>query len=84
METLYFKISEFISKKFKTQIRPISELEMKYYMLLQTIKKGALLSEQDLTLIHSLPRENLVTILKLYNIHIHNLQTVVDLIEIEL
>lgn len=73
-----FKLSEYFPTYFKNKVRPISQIEMEYYRLLQTVNRGDLFSVEDLRLIRRLPRENLLTLLKLYNINIHNLHLAVN------
>ena len=69
--TKYFELNWWFP--LHNKVRPISQNEMKYFDLLQTVNRGDLLTEEDLKLIRILPRENLLTIIKLYNINMHSL-----------
>lgn len=58
---------------FRTnKILPICQNDIKYYELLKTVNSGNLLSQDELIYVYSLPRENLLVIIKLYNINSYN------------
>lgn len=52
---------------FRPRVKPADMSSTKYYKLLHTVNKGEILSISDIEFIHNLPRENLITLLKLYN-----------------
>jgi len=48
----------------------------KYYQLLQNIRNFSVLLTDDFEYINILPRENLLEILKIYNTHMENINTI--------
>jgi hypothetical protein len=60
----------FFSKKNK--VAPISLRELRYYDLLRTINSGNLLTEDEMSFVRELPKENILVVVKLYNINLFN------------
>lgn len=58
--------------KRNNKVLPICHNEKMYYDLLQAVNKGNPLSQEELKFLYSLPRENLLVIIKLYNINSYN------------
>ena len=54
--------------KRNNKVLPICQNEKMYYDLLQNINKGNPLTQEELKFLFSLPRENLLVIIKLYNV----------------
>ena len=66
----------FFSRKRSARVYPISQSETKYYELLKTVSKGDLLSKEEMKYVWGLPRENILVVLKLYNINLYNIAEV--------
>jgi hypothetical protein len=63
----------FFSKRRSDKVVPITQSEIKYYELLKTVSQGDLLSKEEMKFIWGLPRENILVVLKLYNLNLYNI-----------
>lgn len=63
----------FFSRRRSDKVVPITQSEIKYYKLLKTVSQGDLLSKEEMKFIWGLPRENILVVLKLYNLNLYNI-----------
>ena len=60
-------------KVFNKEVQPIGNEKMKYFRLVERIRKGELFQKEDIEFLKTLSSDKLIVILKLYNIQHFNL-----------
>lgn len=60
---------------FNKQIRPIESENLKYFGLIETIRKGELFTKEELAFAKTLSKEKIMIMLELSNIQYYNLKT---------
>lgn len=74
----------FFSRRRSDKVVPITHSEIKYYELLKTVSQGDLLSKEEMKFVWGLPRENILVVLKLYNLNLYNLKRNNDKITLDI